>query len=50
MHLLIIPEINNLLENLIKEFSSKKILKSFNEIMDGILEEIDTLYQDLIKK
>ena len=46
IRLLVNPEKNNLLENLIKEISSEKIY----EIMDVILEEMDTFQQYLINK
>ena len=50
IHLLINPEINNLLENLIKEISYEKLLNSFNEISDIILEEMDDFQEFLNNK
>ena len=47
---LIIPEKNLLLENLIKEISSAKILKSYYDIYEKILSEMDTINQYLTKK
>lgn len=50
IHLLINPEINKSLENIIKEISSEKMLKSYYDISKIISDEMDTFYEYLSNK